>query len=68
MFRNIWQLQDAKNKTKHGKEAAVVLSFEDYKKLSKPESDLLKFLQTSSLANLELDLERAKQFPRDIEA
>ncbi|MFQ5652777.1 MAG: type II toxin-antitoxin system Phd/YefM family antitoxin [bacterium] len=83
MLNNIWQLQDAKNKlsslvskarrdgpqiiTKHGKEAAVVLSFEDYRKLSKPETDLLKFLQTSPLANIELDIERAKQFPRDIE-
>jgi len=80
---NIWQLQDAKNKfinlvnsaqnngpqivTKHGKEAVVVLSFEEYKKLLKPKNDLPKFFQKSPLAKLDLEIDRNKDLPREID-
>ena len=63
MIENHWQLQDAKNKfsslvdkaqhrgpqivTKHGKDAVVVLSIDEYKQLTKPKSNLLKFFQNS---------------------
>jgi len=83
MIENHWQLQDAKNKfsslvdkaqhngpqfvTKHGKDAVVVLSVDEYKKLIKPKKSLVKFFQTSPLATAELDLERKKDLPRDIE-
>ena len=83
MSRNTWQLQDAKNKfsnlvnsaqkngpqivTKHGKEAVVVLAFEDYKKLSKPKTDLFKFFQKSPLAEVELEIGRNKDIPREID-
>jgi len=82
MIENHWQLQDAKNKfsnlvekaqskgpqvvTKHGREAVVVLSIEEYKKLIKPKKNLIKFFQSSPLANVELDLTRTKELPRDI--
>jgi len=82
MIENHWQLQDAKNKfsnlvekaqskgpqvvTKHGREAVVVLSIEEYKKLIKPKKNLVKFFQSSPLANVELDLTRTKELPRDI--
>lgn len=78
-----WQLQDAKSKfsqlvekalhngpqivTKHGNNAVVVLSFEDYQRLTKPPSDLVTFLRNSPLVNSELDISRDKTPPREID-
>ena len=83
MIENHWQLQDAKNKfsnlvkkaqsvgpqvvTKHGKDAVVVLSIDEYRKLIKPAKSLVKFFQSSPLLNTELDLSRNTDIPRDIE-
>lgn len=83
MIENHWQLQDAKNKfsnlvdkaqhngpqvvTKHGKDAVVILSIEEYKKLIKPKKSLLKFFQSSPLAREKVDFKRNKDLPRDIE-
>ena len=84
MKNDTWQLQDAKSKfsqlvdnamhhkpqfvTKHGNNAVVVLSFEDYKKMTKPKTDLLSFLRNSPLSGVDLDVSRNKaDFPRDIE-
>lgn len=82
MIENHWQLQDAKNKfsrlvekaqhqcpqvvTKHGKEAVVIVSFDEYKKLTKPKSTLVKFFQKSPLVASGLDVARNKDIPRDI--
>ena len=83
MKNNTWQLQDAKSKfsmvvenaiknepqfvTKHGNNAVVIISFEDYQKIIKPETDLVTFLRNSPLMGEELDLSRNKDFPREIE-
>ena len=83
MIKNHWQLQDAKNKfsslvdiaqhkgpqivTKHGKDAVVVLSIEEYQKLIKPKKSLVKFFQSSPLVSEKLDIKRTKDIPRDIE-
>lgn len=83
MIENHWQLQDAKNKfsklvdkaqhngpqvvTKHGKDAVVVLSVNEYNKLTKPKTNLVKFFQASPLAKEHLVLTRSKETPRDIE-
>ena len=83
MIENHWQLQDAKNRfsnlviqaqrkgpqivTKHGKEAVVVLSVEEYKKLTKPQKNLTQFFQESPLAEEDISFERSKELPRDIE-
>ena len=83
MIANSWQLQNAKNKfsnlvdkaqhdgpqvvTKHGKDAVVVLSIDEYKKLIKPKTSLLKFFQNSPVAKINLDIKRNKDLPRDIE-
>ncbi len=64
MIENHWQLQDAKNKfsslvdkaqhngpqivTKHGKDAVVVLSIDEYKKLIKPKVNLVNFFSDLS--------------------
>ena len=82
-MQNIWQLQDAKSKfsqlvenamtdqpqivTKHGNNAVVVLSFEEYEKMTKPETSLVSFLRSSPLMDIELDNQRSKDLPRDME-
>ena len=83
MKNDTWQLQDAKSKfsqlvekaihhepqfvTKHGHHAVVVLSFEDYKKITKSKTDLVAFLRNSPLMGEALDVSRSKDLPRDIE-
>lgn len=83
MRNNTWQLQEAKSKfsqlvddaihkepqivTKHGDKAVVVLSFEEYKKITKPNNDLVTFLRESPLAEIELEITRNKDIPREID-
>ena len=83
MENNTWQLQDAKSKfsqlvdkamhnkpqivTKRGKNAVVVLAFDDYKAMIKPHLDIIDFFKSSPLLNVDLDLSRSKDLPRDIE-
>lgn len=81
---NEWQLQEAKNKlsqlvkkadqgvpqfiTVHGKQAAVILSAEDYKKLARPTSSLSSALLMPVLNERDGELfERNKDVGRDIE-
>ena len=77
--RPIWQLQEAKNKfsevvrrakeegpqtiTVHGREAAVVLSIEEYDRIARDRSglsseSLLSFFKRSPLWESEVDIER----------
>jgi len=83
MLERRWQLQEAKNKfsrlvelarhdgpqivTKHGQEAAVLLSIDEYRRLVRPKTSLVQFFQKSPLADVELDLTRSKETSRDIE-
>ena len=76
-----WQLQEAKAKfselvqkaidegpqtvTRHGKDAVVVLSAEQFELMKKRQIDLKDLLPDLSLD--EADLERNKDFPRDVE-
>jgi prevent-host-death family protein len=68
-----WQLQEAKAMfsevvkaavvrpqiiTVRGKEKAVVISIEEYKKLAQPRQTLYEFVQNSPLRDLKLDLPR----------
>lgn len=78
-----WQLQEAKNRlsevvdkalhqgpqviTRRGAETAVILSMDDYRRMRQPETDLVEFMQTSPLAGVDLDLERARDTGREIE-
>jgi prevent-host-death family protein len=78
-----WQLQEAKNKlseviqaaqksgpqaiTVRGKEAAVIISAEDYRRLTMKKGSLVSFFQTSPWAEVELNLTRSKDVGRDIE-
>lgn len=78
-----WQLQDAKNRLSsvvkkavdegpqiisvRGKPAAIVLSMEEYQRLTKPKTRLTDFFKDSPLHDLELDLGRSKDLPREVE-
>ena len=76
-----WQLQDAKNKlsevieralkngpqeiTRRGKKAAVVLSFQEYNRLTAGTETLAEFFRQSPLGEIELD--RVKDTPREVD-
>ena len=84
-MRNAWALQDAKNRlselvdraahdgpqtiTRHGKEAAIVVSVAEFRKLAAPASkgDLVDFLRRSPLAGVDLKISREVDFGREIE-
>lgn len=82
MKNNVWQLQEAKSKfsqlvelamhdrpqivTRHGDNSVVVLSYEQYKKITRHETELVEFLRNSPLMGLELDSIRNKDLPREI--
>jgi antitoxin Phd len=71
---NVWQLQDAKNKfsevveaalkrgpqviTKRGVETAIVLSYDEYRRMQLHQNKLSEFFRESPLAGVELDLAR----------
>lgn len=81
-MKTAWQLQTAKNRfsevveralrqgpqtiTRRGKETAVVLSVKDYKKLAKPKGSLVDFFRSSPLRGIDIDLERNKDIPREV--
>ena len=78
-----WQLQEAKNRlsqvldsalrdgpqtiTLRGKPTAVVVSFEEFRKLTRPRSSLSQFFLQSPLHNVELDLSRSVDLSRDVD-
>ena len=78
-----WPLYEAKNKfselvekalaqgpqlvTRRGEEVVVVISTKEYKRLRSTESSLVDFFRSSPMVGVELDLERDKTLPRDIE-
>ena len=53
--------------TRHGSNTVVIISFEDYRKITKPETNLVTFLRNSPLMGSELDISRNKDIPRNIE-
>jgi prevent-host-death family protein len=77
-----WQLQEAKAHlsevvreataghpqeiTLRGEPAAIVLSKAQYIELLKPKLSFLKFMRSSPLVGVELDIERITDFPRDL--
>jgi len=79
----LWTLYEAKNKfsevidkalaqgpqvvTRRGEEVVVVLSMDEYNRLKKSELGIVDFFRTSPLVRVELDLERDKSLPKDVE-
>ena len=82
-MKGTWSLQDAKNKfsqvvdeahkdgpqivTRRGVQSVVIMSIEDYKKLIKPETDLIEFFKQSPLHGAALDVERSKGPSRKVD-
>ncbi len=82
-MNNIWQLQDAKSRfsevveraltqgaqivTRRGKNAVVVMPFDEYQKLTRQGSSLTQFLLASPLTGMELSIERDNSMLRKIE-
>ena len=78
-----WQVQEAKARfselvrdaaesgpqtiTVRGRRAAVVLSADDYDGLKRPQPSVAEFLRASARVGVELDIERDKSLPRDID-
>ena len=78
-----WQLQEAKNRlsqvvdqalhdgpqtiTLRGKPSAVVVSFEEFRKLTLPRTGLSQFFRQSPLCAEELDFSRSNDLPREVE-
>ena len=78
-----WQLQEAKNRlselvrkareegpqviTLRGRDAVVVVSANEYGKLSRPRGSLVDFFRKSPLAGLALNLTRSRDTGRRIE-
>ena len=76
----VWQVQQAKNRlsevideanqngpqiiTKHGAEAAVVLSPDEYRRLTETPGTIVDFFRQSPLVGVDLDLERDRSMPR----
>lgn len=79
----LWPLYEAKNKfselidkalaqgpqvvTRRGEAVVVILSTDEYNRLKKSEPSLVEFFRTSPLVGVELDLERDKSLPRDVQ-
>ena len=77
-----WQLQDAKNRfsevvntalrkgpqivTRHGIDSVVIISVDDYRRLSRPKTNLVSFFRKSPLFGVQLDLSRKKDAPREV--
>jgi prevent-host-death family protein len=78
-----WQLQDAKNRlselvrkareegpqviTLRGRDAAVVVSANEFGKLSRPRGSLVDFFRKSPLAGVNLDIDRSRDTGRRID-
>ena len=78
-----WQLQEAKARlsevikraakegpqkiTVHGEPTAVVISNEEYERLKHPKESFVKFMRSSPLYGLELNLRRDQTLTRDVE-
>lgn len=80
---SVWKLQDAKAQfselcrraqeqgpqrvTKHGKDAVVVLSAEEYRRLAspgKPKESVYEFFRRSPLVGSGIKLQRKRDYPR----
>jgi antitoxin Phd len=76
MKQQVWQLQEAKNRfsqvvehairqgpqiiTRHGVEAVIVLSYQEYRRMLLSQNKLSEFFRESPLAGVALDLGRDK--------
>ena len=81
--KNVWQIQEAKARfsqlvedanmkgyqtiTKQGKPVAVILSQKEFDKITQTKTSLLNFFKAAPCQEIELDIQRSKDFPREFE-
>ena len=81
-MKNTWQLQEAKNQlslvvedaltkgpqtiTRHGKPAVVVVAVKEFQQATKPKKKLSEFFAESPLKGSGINLERVRDFPREV--
>jgi len=81
-MKNTWQLQEAKNQfsmvvedalnkgpqtiTRHGKPAVIVVAVKEFKQTTKPKKKLSEFFADSPLRGSGINLERVRDFPREV--
>ncbi len=53
--------------TRKGKKAVVVVDADEWDRKTRRKGNLAKFLSSSPLGDLELDIERSKELPREID-
>lgn len=82
MFTQRWQIQDAKAKfsklisslekgdqfiTYRGEPVAVVISKKRYDELTAPRGSLLDFFKQSPLQEIDIEIERQRDLPREVD-
>jgi antitoxin Phd len=81
--KNVWQIQEAKAKfsqlvedanikghqtiTKQGEPVAVILSIKEFDKITQPKTSFLNFFKAAPCQEIELNLERSKDLPRELD-
>ena len=80
--KNVWQIQEAKAKfsqlvedasvkgyqiiTKQGEPVAVILSKRAFDKMTQSKTSLLNFFKAASCQEIELNIQRSKDLPREL--
>ena len=78
-----WRVQEAKQRfsevlraaeagepqimTKHGEEVAVVINIAEYRRLRGQSVDFMAYLRADPLLDVDLDIERRRDSPRDVD-
>lgn len=81
--KNIWQMQEAKAKfsqlvedanvkgyqtiTKQGTPVAVILSKKEFDKMTQSKTSLLNFFKAAPCQEIELNVQRSKDLPRELD-
>jgi len=80
--KNVWQIQEAKAKfsqlvedanvkgyqtiTKQGEPVAVILSKKEFDKITQSKTSLLNFFKAAPYQEIELNIQRSKGLPREL--
>ena len=81
--KNVWQIQEAKAKfsqlvedanvkgyqtiTKQGEPIAVILSKKEFDKMTQSKTSLINFFKTAPCQEIELNIQRSKDLPREVD-
>jgi prevent-host-death family protein len=53
--------------TRRGRKAVVVIAAEEFERITRPRRSLVQLMRESPLADAEIDLERVRDDPREVE-